>query len=479
MPKKINLDELQQTAETLKNYIDSLQPNVNRYTLIKEITLNCNQNNIALKANSGSKNYEFTHYNFENVITNELPEISFIKITAKVNNTDLIDTNRFVDNRYIPQQKIYADKATNLGSYAFYTDNDRTDVSKRIGLGMINLNAKRDTTSGKTIYTKNSITLYYTTLGITPSLLDANGVTITLQFYKENNDFVGYKYNYPYNLFNGEGINSLQGVGSTAKGDYSLAIGFANDVSGNNNISLGSFNKSAVTDSVTIGMQNNVYEGTSLVIGNKNTINNSHSLAIGNGLTVDGFNRETAGNMIIGQGGTLAKDSLFAISTALNSKNAAGTILPETVRYPFEVKKDNTVYLRGSNLILETDNEPSQDNHLITKKYVDSKIGGSATSLTSDPDIYLTKDKYQYVTGVNTVDNLIWLPSTDMPAFLKIRLYAINCKMKSTFDNAVKWKNGQNPASGKFEMTANNIYEFVLTYINGSWIGEFITYDNA
>ncbi len=109
----------------------------------------------------------------------------------------------------------------------------------------------------------------------------------------------------------------------------------------------------------------------------------------------------------------------------------------------------------------------------------DPVYGDSLTLLTADPDIYLTKDKYQYVTGVNTVDNLIWLPSTDLPTFLKIHLYAINCKMKSTFDNAVKWKNGQNPASGKFEMVANNIYEFVLTYINGSWIGEFITYDNA
>lgn len=109
----------------------------------------------------------------------------------------------------------------------------------------------------------------------------------------------------------------------------------------------------------------------------------------------------------------------------------------------------------------------------------DPVYGDSLTSLTADPDIYLTKDKYQYITAVNTVDNLIWLPSTDMPTFLKIRLYAINCKMKSTFDNAVKWKNGQNPASGKFEMAANNIYEFVLTYINGNWIGEFITYDNA
>lgn len=113
------------------------------------------------------------------------------------------------------------------------------------------------------------------------------------------------------------------------------------------------------------------------------------------------------------------------------------------------------------------------------KNYINSKVGSNATSLTNDPDIYLTKDKYQYVTGVNTVDNLIWLPSTDLPAFLKIHLYAINCKMKSGFDNAVKWKNGQNPSSGKFEIVANNVYEFILTYINGSWIGEFITYDNA
>ena len=116
---------------------------------------------------------------------------------------------------------------------------------------------------------------------------------------------------------------------------------------------------------------------------------------------------------------------------------------------------------------------------LATEEYVNNKVTDTATSLTNDPDIYLTKDKYQYVTGVNTVDNIIWLPSTDLPAFLKIHLYVTNCKMQSNFDTLVTWKSGQNPNEGKFKIISDNIYEFILTYINGSWIGEFVTYSNT
>ena len=116
---------------------------------------------------------------------------------------------------------------------------------------------------------------------------------------------------------------------------------------------------------------------------------------------------------------------------------------------------------------------------LATEEYVNNKVTDTATSLTNDPDIYLTKDKYQYVTGVNTVDNIIWLPSTDLPAFLKIHLYVTNCKMQSNFDTLVTWKSGQNPNEGKFKIISDNIYEFILTYINGSWIGEVVTYSNT
>lgn len=116
---------------------------------------------------------------------------------------------------------------------------------------------------------------------------------------------------------------------------------------------------------------------------------------------------------------------------------------------------------------------------LATEEYVNNKVTDTATSLTNDPDIYLTKDKYQYVTGVNTADNIIWLPSTDLPAFLKMHLYVTNCKMQSVFDAAIKWKINQNPNEGKFKIVTDNVYEFILTYINGSWIGEVVTYSNA
>ena len=116
---------------------------------------------------------------------------------------------------------------------------------------------------------------------------------------------------------------------------------------------------------------------------------------------------------------------------------------------------------------------------LATEEYVNNKVTDTATSLTNDPDIYLTKDKYQYVTGVNTVNNMIWLPSTDLPAFLKIHVYTTNCKMQCVFDTPVRWKIGQNPNEGTFKIVTDNIYEFILTYINGSWIGEVVTYSNT
>ena len=116
---------------------------------------------------------------------------------------------------------------------------------------------------------------------------------------------------------------------------------------------------------------------------------------------------------------------------------------------------------------------------LATEEYVNNKVTDTATSLTNDPDIYLNKDKYQYVTGVNTVNNMIWLPSTDLPAFLKIHLYVTNCKMQCVFDTPIKWKISQKPNEGTFKIVTDNIYEFILTYINGSWIGEIVTYSDT
>ena len=122
---------------------------------------------------------------------------------------------------------------------------------------------------------------------------------------------------------------------------------------------------------------------------------------------------------------------------------------------------------------------PTSDNDVVNKEYVDSKVKDTVKSLTYDPDIYLSADKYQYVTGVSTTDNIIWLSNMTLPEFTTIHLYIMNCKMNSCFDSPVKWKTGQNPSDGKFVMTTDNVYEFILTYVNSTWLGEFITYNNA
>lgn len=477
MAKKINLEELQQTTETLKNYIDGKILDTDKYIPYKTYNLDIDLNNPSYK-----KEYDsFTSYyfNLSNIIDIELGSIIYPKADISIKNTNYHE----YDNLIKQGITVNSDKFTQLfaGGIKLYA----SDIVKEFTC-TICINGKYNSETSKYDYSKNDIVVLVTIdKEKYSSIAYTNGISIKLDFCSQSNKYAGDIYKIPYNLKNGDAPYSLKTAKSyiSEGSNYSIALGDLNIIGKNAlySIALGTSN---IIDNGTkyasiLGYKNTVNLNNATAIGILNTVNNFNSIAIGNGLTIDGYNRETAGNIIIGKGGTLAKDSLFAISTALSDKNNAGSILSNTVRYPFEVKKDNTVYLRGSNLILETDNEPSQDNHLITKKYVDSKIGGSATSLTSDPDIYLTKDKYQYVTGVNTVDNLIWLPSTDLPTFLKIHLYAINCKMKSSFDNAIKWKNGQNPASGKFDMVANNIYEFVLTYINGSWIGEFITYDNA
>lgn len=201
--------------------------------------------------------------------------------------------------------------------------------------------------------------------------------------------------------------------------NYSIALGDLNIIGKNAlySIALGTSN---IIDNGTkyasiLGYKNTVNLNNGTAIGILNTVNNFNSIAIGTGLTIDGYNRETAGNIIIGKGGTLAKDSLFAISTALSDKNNAGNILSDTIRYPFEVKKDNSVYLRGSNLILETDNEPSQDNHLITKKYVDDKVVSKYTQLEDRPiEILPYTEKLNNIT--NTTQKICAVNVADLKA---------------------------------------------------------------
>lgn len=207
--------------------------------------------------------------------------------------------------------------------------------------------------------------------------------TITIEFYEIDNNCASIKYNIPDNLENGTGSYSLQQVGNNATGSNSVALGNLNEGPG---YLLGYGNKATGT-AISIGKGNDS-TGASYVLGEGNTVASGFAIGVnnkaegvttvvGNGLTSTTPKSQNKGSMIIGAGGTLAQDTLFAISTGLRTENASTY---HTVRYPFEAKEDGTTYLRGANVVLESENEPSADNHLVTKKYVDEAVASVSAS---------------------------------------------------------------------------------------------------
>lgn len=241
--------------------------------------------------------------------------------------------------------------------------------------------------------------------------------TITIEFYEIDNNCVAIKYNIPDNLENGTGSYSLQQVGNSATGSNSVALGNLNEGPG---YLLGYGNKATGT-AISIGKGNDS-TGASYVLGESNTVTSGFAIGInnkaegvttvvGNGLTSTTPKSQNKGSMIIGAGGTLAQDTLFAISTGLRTANASTY---HTVRYPFEAKEDGTTYLRGANVVLESENAPSADNHLVNKKYVDDAVanvqsgGGSSVAEWIKFDLYSHYNDVAYGSIASSLDFDNW-----------------------------------------------------------------------
>lgn len=380
--KNVTLPQLQKSVFNMKNYVDNSLPDAERFINERIVEVNCDTANpeIHKTYSSGAEKYI---YNFD--ITGKHSNDMGIAVEVIMNNTNY---NYITKYNYVMKNYETQTKYNLLSSIIYIVDNS---TNKEIGYLSLYLGCSMSLDeSGSIIKTPNlhdsaciELSRRVTQISDDTNNLFINGFKVKIKFYDISTKYAGDLYDIPYYLLNGEKSGSLQSYRSTVNGVFSQSIGYLNTVNGDYSTAIGQLNKINTYNSMAYGYKNNLTGGNVIAIGTNNNIGNFDSIALGRDLTIEGLNRETAGNMILGKGGTLANDSLFAISTSLNNPNNGGETLFDTVRYPFEVKKDNTVYLRASNLILETDNVPSEDKHLITKKYVDDKV---ASLVDSAPD---------------------------------------------------------------------------------------------
>lgn len=377
--KNVTLPQLQKSVFNMKNYVDNSLPDAERFINERIVEVNCDTANpeIHKTYSSGAEQYI---YNFD--ITGKHSNDMGIAVEVIMNNTNY---NYITKNNYIMKNYETQTKYNRLSSIIYIVDNS---TNKEIGSLSLYLGCSMSLDeSDSVIKTPNlhdsaciELSRRVTQISDDTNNLFINGFKVKIKFYDISTKYAGDLYDIPYYLLNGEKSGSLQSYKSTVNGVFSQSIGYLNTVNGDYSTAIGQLNKIDTYNSMAYGYKNNLTGGHVIAIGTNNNIGNFDSIALGRDLTIEGLNRETAGNMILGKGGTLANDSLFAISTSLNNPNNGGETLFDTVRYPFEVKKDNTVYLRASNLILETDNVPSEDKHLITKKYVDDKVASLVDS---------------------------------------------------------------------------------------------------
>lgn len=199
--------------------------------------------------------------------------------------------------------------------------------------------------------------------------------TVTFTYYDDNPNYYTVLYKIPTNIENGSSKGSIQQTGNVSTGVFALGnkntgkgylLGASNS-SENASCIFGKGNKGIGTTPGYIIGEGNASHGTGggLTFGSGNTVEGT-TVAVGRKLNTNAPKENNRGAMIIGQGGTLADDTRFAISTS-------NTDCTET-RYPFEAKEDGSTYLRGKNVLLETENGIVEDNAIVNKKYVDDKV---------------------------------------------------------------------------------------------------------
>ena len=367
-------------------------PNKEKYTLIKTLNIDLDTSNPDYLFDN-AKGIEQRIINFD--FKNDLSDLA-ISATLTLKNTDFIiikdiseyhfTSNKMLITLFGRNDIIYDNKIIGLlSSYVnanLIYDYDSNTTSKNFGINLGYINFAR---SDEHILND-------------PNNIFTNGFELVLNLYSINNNYAGDYYNLPYNIQNGSGSSIYQKTCYVDENAYNTsAIGYKCNINSTNAFTVGYMNDLNGSGCI-FGASSSTNANATYSFGTGNNLYRNYSLAFGIGLNIPNEST-TKGNVIIGTGGTLAKDSLFAISTG--KVNTSSSDISD-IRYPFEVKDNNDVYLRGNNIILETDNEPLLDNHLTNKKYVDDSMSSltiptKTSELTNDSN-FITSIPSEYIT---------------------------------------------------------------------------------
>ena len=352
-----------------KKYVDDKIPSTedsNKYIFKKTITKTINFNDSDIIVNTG--NFPSVIKNLE--ITNELSGKEILGV--KIESDDGISCINDVKEYYLN------------GETLIINDSTTKDANGKVIQFMITFNRKAIKNNDAIQYEENKD---YCTFVIRSKesgkhpLNDYNRSkiwTVTFTYYEDNPNYYAVLYNLPTNIENGNSEGSIQQIGNISTGVFALGnknngkgylLGASNS-SENTSCIFGKGNKGIGTTPGYIIGERNASHGTGggLTFGSGNIVEGT-TIAVGRKLNTNAPKDTNKGAMIIGQGGTLADDTRFAISTS----NANCT---ET-RYPFEAKEDGSTYLRGKNVLLETEDGIVEDKAIVNKKYVDDKIASS------------------------------------------------------------------------------------------------------
>ena len=366
---KNNTTEYIPTADyhpATKKYVDDSMPltkDSDKYISKKTITNTVNFNDSDIIVNSG--NLPSVIKNLE--ITNELSgkEILSVKIESDDGITYINDVKEYYLN----------------GTTLIINDSSTKDADGKAIQFMLTFNRKAISNNNTVQFEENkdycTFIIRSKETGKHP-LNDYNRSkiwTITLTYYEDNPKYYAVLYNLPTNIENGNSKNSIQQIGNVSTGVFALGnkntgggylLGASNS-SENSSCIFGKGNKGTGTIPGYMFGEGNASHGTGggFTVGSSNTVEGV-TIAVGRKLNTNAPKNINSGAMIVGQGGTLADDTRFAISTA-------NTNCTE-IRYPFEAKDNGNTYLRGKNVLLETEDGMVEDNAIVTKKYVDDNI---------------------------------------------------------------------------------------------------------
>lgn len=393
----VSFNQLKKSVFNMKNYVDRSFPDGDKYINERFVEKDIDTKTPEYQTSTSNGNLQYI-YNFD--ISNKHSDTMAAKYELIMNNTNdkYTSTIKSIDN--------YETGTLAISLTAMFIYDNSTN--KEIGMVYVGLRAKKIVDAeGKLqtttqLYDSAFIQFARSTTQMSNDINNVflNGFKLKVTFYDISNNYAGDMYHIPYNLKNGSGSTLYQET-CEVKSDVTNAtvLGYKSVSNTGNSVNVG-YRCTANGTGIIVGADSTINSNASYLFGTGSTINRMYGMAVGIGLNVPAAN-SNKGSMIIGVGGTLATDSSFAISTAKIKKNSSDCT---DIRYPFEVKTNNDVYLRGSNLILETDNEPTANNHLINKKYVDDKVAGIvdsapetldtlqelATALGNDPNFATT-----------------------------------------------------------------------------------------